>query len=796
MSDPTIRKEKKPRGIRKPLSCTECRRRKLKCDRNLPCSTCVRRGRTAKCGYNNEPGDRREQSNSRPGHITTINGSHPIIQVGENSNVQPIPKSRLNELETHVLQLESLLQEVQSFDESGLSNSMPAPRPLPHHQHSTDSTSSHSTGETNPSDTFSPPVNGPVSVSSTSSIGSVPSTSSFERRPSEVSQTSDPSPTTTGSLDNATGVNGSNSNPVKHNSNINSLLHPSPSNMTPASVSSSSSVSSKTAEDTLTAMAGIHIQRGHGHTKRKEGSNGGEIISSSTSFTIPSVQLTALVDQVNLLKNALILNGAGSSNSTPQADTVKSEANNPNHSGPSFPPVSGPATSPWFHPEAHGFPFMQQGVSHNQSLTIESLLPRIPPIPICDYLVQEYLMVCSNVFHVMYSPYIEERYQTFRNYLETRNDPTPSLPILALMFAIFDSAVAYLGDDDRRLMELSKKYDFFADQPLYAMSGLFRSAALECLVADNFLLKHNILTVQTLLVILDTSLHKDADDGPCFPIFGLIISMALTLGCNTDLEEGSPYAKGGLSVIEREERHRCWAGILLIDNLLTCLFGRPSMAVSLSSPGCLPMNTNDFYLKMGNYEPVINNSEITHMTFILSKVKISSVFADVYARMRHKRPFTYEEVLGIDQVCRAKKEQWDMPYKSNRGYTQLSEVKYDILHNLLDQNLLLLHRPFFNIHEESRLKCIKSATNIVHRLKRFCDDPLYLPFNIYTRGLGLFYCFHTSVVLALAVAQEIVAHRDPFKIFEDFDLGLSIIRRQIPYSKVAERSCTVLTRFR
>ncbi|XP_006462393.1 hypothetical protein AGABI2DRAFT_137096, partial [Agaricus bisporus var. bisporus H97] len=35
---------KKPGGKKAPLSCCECRRLKLKCDRNFPCASCKKRG--------------------------------------------------------------------------------------------------------------------------------------------------------------------------------------------------------------------------------------------------------------------------------------------------------------------------------------------------------------------------------------------------------------------------------------------------------------------------------------------------------------------------------------------------------------------------------------------------------------------------------------------------------------------------------------------------------------------------------------------------------------------------------
>ncbi|KAK0203294.1 hypothetical protein DFS33DRAFT_1346422 [Desarmillaria ectypa] len=43
---------KKRKRKRQALSCTECKRRKIRCDRNQPCAPCIRRGEQSKCLWN------------------------------------------------------------------------------------------------------------------------------------------------------------------------------------------------------------------------------------------------------------------------------------------------------------------------------------------------------------------------------------------------------------------------------------------------------------------------------------------------------------------------------------------------------------------------------------------------------------------------------------------------------------------------------------------------------------------------------------------------------------------------
>lgn len=74
-----IEGQKRPqRGGRKPLSCLACRRHKLKCDRKVPCGTCIRYRREALCRQNPAP-PRRVRSEGEQVRDTDIDiGSEPV----------------------------------------------------------------------------------------------------------------------------------------------------------------------------------------------------------------------------------------------------------------------------------------------------------------------------------------------------------------------------------------------------------------------------------------------------------------------------------------------------------------------------------------------------------------------------------------------------------------------------------------------------------------------------------------------------------------------------------------------
>ncbi|RFU76844.1 transcription factor [Trichoderma arundinaceum] len=71
---------KKPqRGGRKPLSCLACRRHKLKCDRKVPCGTCIRYHREALCRLNPAPPKRARSGEGEPPRADI--GSETVVDI-------------------------------------------------------------------------------------------------------------------------------------------------------------------------------------------------------------------------------------------------------------------------------------------------------------------------------------------------------------------------------------------------------------------------------------------------------------------------------------------------------------------------------------------------------------------------------------------------------------------------------------------------------------------------------------------------------------------------------------------
>ena len=99
------------------LSCLECRRKKLKCDRTLPCDQCRRLGRARLCAFSDgvEPLGKQENAssesatlfNTRPSKVLRQAGDEAVLQ--NDTNGANEATGTIEELKSRVLRLEAAL---------------------------------------------------------------------------------------------------------------------------------------------------------------------------------------------------------------------------------------------------------------------------------------------------------------------------------------------------------------------------------------------------------------------------------------------------------------------------------------------------------------------------------------------------------------------------------------------------------------------------------------------------------------------------------------------------------------
>lgn len=96
------------------LSCLECRRRKLSCDRELPCSRCLQSGTPEKCDYETRPGLSLTKPAISPNVLGSLDGRLSLPSITGDSLLFPRKDAlreheRIRKLEVEVAQLKTLL---------------------------------------------------------------------------------------------------------------------------------------------------------------------------------------------------------------------------------------------------------------------------------------------------------------------------------------------------------------------------------------------------------------------------------------------------------------------------------------------------------------------------------------------------------------------------------------------------------------------------------------------------------------------------------------------------------------
>lgn len=114
----TQTQQQPPRSVKRPRpvkSCTECRKRKLRCDRLCPCSQCQKSNRMCKYANDNDSGNLSDASDDETSNSTrpAKRNCHPCIEPSygpvANGDVTAAPtplevlSSRMDRLERHVL---------------------------------------------------------------------------------------------------------------------------------------------------------------------------------------------------------------------------------------------------------------------------------------------------------------------------------------------------------------------------------------------------------------------------------------------------------------------------------------------------------------------------------------------------------------------------------------------------------------------------------------------------------------------------------------------------------------------
>ncbi|KAF5026962.1 hypothetical protein F66182_992 [Fusarium sp. NRRL 66182] len=361
--------------------------------------------------------------------------------------------------------------------------------------------------------------------------------------------------------------------------------------------------------------------------------------------------------------------------------------------------------------------------------TIVELLELLPPTTHCKELKATY-------FNVFSPPTFEADYRRFQS------DPDKvSLPWLALLFAILATAVVALPEDSPMLRELGRRNSAFDNMTL--LTGRYRGAAMRCLEADHYLWRHNVNTLQAMVILIYGINHTH---GQSWALLGTARNIALSMGCHVDPEVFQ------MDRIRIEERRRCWAGLNMLYTIQNTTLGSLDLSHTASTVKP-PLDVNDDELVAG-----INVSSArggpTQMSYMLLKFDLYGICTRICSEVfgAPQMP-SYDTIQTLDAEISVMQETLNYKYLFDTALPVHHAVQLNILFGYSHQLALLLHRPILQQRTavENRLasqsKCIESSQALLSIHRTLYEDVSFRPYQWYNRGLGSFHAFHAAVCL-------------------------------------------------
>lgn len=268
------------------------------------------------------------------------------------------------------------------------------------------------------------------------------------------------------------------------------------------------------------------------------------------------------------------------------------------------------------------------------------------------------------------------------------------------------------------------------------------------------------------------------------------------MGCHIDPEWFS------LGPIEREERRRVWAGLMMLYTIQNTSFGsldQTQLPQDVKPPADVDdvdlLTAPSISLTSDPSSPLLTRP--TQMTFLLLTSRLYKVSNRIcesiftYPQSRFSTSQLESEVLAIRELC-------DARYNLDTARDPLPvhhQANLNILYAHIHQLLLLLLRPSlcqFLQGEitsetcEARGKCMASAKASLSIFQSLLKNPQFAPYKWYTSGLGSFHAFHAAVVLAVGLMNpENQAEFDETKetLSKALDMFASLSVRSIFCSK-------------
>ena len=360
---------------------------------------------------------------------------------------------------------------------------------------------------------------------------------------------------------------------------------------------------------------------------------------------------------------------------------------------------------------------------------------------------------------------------------------------LALLFVILAIAVTALDENHHLLRDLGREPS--ATTNIKKLSARYRSAAMQCLTADQFLYQHNLQTVQTLVLLIYAMNHANISS---WALLGMTFNIAVRIGLHVDPSRLS------LGVVEGEERRRCWAALMMLYTVQNTCLGNIAPQV-IAADVDLPADLDDEQLTNSQLEDpkgVNANRAPSKMSYILYKFRLYDIAADICKSAIDEQLADPRTMLKLDQRL-ANEDQEHNSRFSGQNLPIYHIVHHYILQSYTHHLYLVLHRASLSSEsnadefvDQSRQRCKLSAITILEAHGRLYETAEFRPYQWYCYGLGSFHAFLAVSILIVLTRKTRSAEDDFYQLHALIEQCINRFESMASRSDVCAKAVVIL----
>ncbi|KAF7156906.1 hypothetical protein CNMCM5623_000751 [Aspergillus felis] len=335
----------------------------------------------------------------------------------------------------------------------------------------------------------------------------------------------------------------------------------------------------------------------------------------------------------------------------------------------------------------------------NKPASKEELLADIPPRPVADRLVSQFLHCKDPLLVVLHFPTFQKE--------------GVSLQWLGALYAIFTLAISVLDTIEEPVPQSLGDH--------LVATTRFRKRTVQCLVQANYIIPGRYKVEALFLYTMGEFFTScDAQAGVSF-LLGLTIRLAMRMGYHRD-----PRNFPKLAAFEGEMRRRLWSVLSQLDTLISFQVGLPRTIQAWQHDVELPRNLfdEDYDENTKELPPSRPETERTPLCYIRAKGRIMSVFGRISDLAYSRELVTYEQTLEIDRHLEEAHDQIPPILRirpMEQSITDQSELilKRFTLEILYQKCRCVLHRRYLaDFHDNmrytySRWVCMTAAKQIL-----------------------------------------------------------------------------------